>query len=121
MKNNAMACARVGSLTRETLKLGGGVYKKFWVLYSGSMKNFHSGRGGLGKFSEFCTISTRYPPPIINDQSLKGPRVYLVGVPVTGLMETPPPWHVTRHPKLFLEATLNFVTTSIVRQILMGI
>ena len=45
---------------------------------------------------------------------LKGPGVCLVGVRVTGLMETPPPWHTTiyifnNNTAIAFELTMNFV------------
>ncbi len=61
MENKAMACAVIGSLSRKNAEIWG-VYEKFWILKAGSVKNFHARMGGLGKFSEFCTISARYPP-----------------------------------------------------------
>ncbi len=60
MKNNVMACAVVGPLTRANADIRG-ANKKVWILYAGSMKIVHVRRGGLGKFSKFRAISTRYP------------------------------------------------------------
>ncbi len=41
---------------------------------------------------------------------LKGPRVCLVGIRATGLMETPPPWHAT----IYLTITKDYYITSII-------
>ncbi len=60
-KNNVMACAGVGSLACENSEISGDVPKIFDPLRGVYEKFSLEGGGGLGKFYEFCAISTRYP------------------------------------------------------------